>query len=446
MQAFGIKAIIPILAAFGLVLCVRAATAQPERINLGPGINSEYSELQPIVTSDGQVMFFTRKAHPQNVGFATRPDDEDIWYALRQADGTWSPAIHLDGPLNTAGYDGVRAVNKTVTHLYLQNQYRADGTRGKGFSISARAEDGTWPYPTPLEIANYYNDTTVATLAVSNDENVLVLSLKRKDSKGAHDLYVAFRTGPYSYSEPKLIDALSTAGDEIAPFIGFDDQTIYVPSTGWSAENGSHDVFVSHRMDSTWLHWSKPERLPEPINMPSADFYFCLTADADTVYLSSWHETNTRGSGRSDIWKAALPERFRPGTYIPRGETPSDQPPAGSLIRLDNVYFDVAKATLKPESDPVLADLVALLNKYPTMRIEVQGHTDNDGSTEANQTLSENRVKSVVKYLVDRGIKPGRLVAIGFGESQPIAPNTNAQGKRLNRRVMVRILGYDFKE
>ena len=418
-----------------------------QRINLGRGINSEFSELQPLVTSDGQIMFFTRKGHPENVGFATRPDDEDIWYATRREDGGWSDAIHLAGPLNTAGYDGVRAVNHAVTHLYLQNQYRADGTRGKGFSVSERAADGSWQYPTPLEIANYYNDTTVATLAVSNDENVLLFSLKRKDSKGAHDIYVSFRTGEYSFSEPKLVDELSTAGDEIAPFIGFDDHTLYLPSTGWNADNHTHDVFIVRRLDSTWMHWSKPVRLPEPINTPSADFYFCLTAQADTVFLSSWHESSLRGFGKSDIWKVAMPARFRPGTFINGGEpTPDDRPGVGSLIRLDNVYFDVAKATLKSESIPVLNDLTALLNRYPTMRIEIQGHTDNDGSAESNQTLSDNRARSVMNYLIEHGIKAGRLSSIGYGEMQPIAPNSTAEGKRLNRRVMVRILGYDFNE
>jgi hypothetical protein len=123
--------------------------AQPvsqARINLGPNINSATSELQPIISPDGQVLFFTRKGDPANLGFSTRPDDEDIWYSIRQDDGTWGAAIHLDGPLNTTHYDGVRAVNSTFTRLYLQNRYNPDGTRGKGFSVSERSADGSWMY------------------------------------------------------------------------------------------------------------------------------------------------------------------------------------------------------------------------------------------------------------------------------------------------------------
>ncbi len=427
-----------------------------QRENLGPAINSEYSELQPIITSDGQVLFFTRKGHPDNVGASKRPDDEDIWYSVRLKDGTWSKAIHMQGPLNTEGYDGVRAVNNQFTRLYLQNRYNPDGTRSKGFSVSELSSDGTWGYPVPLEIEDYYNDTTIATMAVSNDENVLILSLKRKDSQGGHDLYVSFRTGKYSFSAPQRIAALSTDGDEIAPFIGFDDRTIYFPTTGFGADHGYHDIFVTRRLDDTWQKWSTPEKLPYPINTPSADFYINLSAQADTCYLSSWHETSTRGYGRSDIWQFVMPKRFRPGAYEEDDDSsgtvvaedaslPDGGPSTGSLIRLEDVYFDVDKASLREDSEGSLDKLVALLKKHPSMRIEIQGHTDSDGSEEHNLQLSDDRAKSVRAYLVDHGIAGGRLEAKGYGESQPIAPNSTVAGRQLNRRVMIQVLGYDFQ-
>ena len=437
-----------------LLLVAPALTAQEARINLGPNINSAYSDLQPVITSDDQILFFTRKGHPENVGYATRKDDEDIWYSTRNADGSWAPAIHLQGPLNTPGYDGVRAVNSAVTHLYLQNQYRADGTRGKGFSISEKGADGMWAYPTPLDIENYYNDTTVATLAVSYDEKVLVLSLKRKDSKVGHDLYVSFKTVEYSFTEPKLIDELSTTGDEIAPFIGFDDRTMYFPSTGWGADSGAHDIFMVRRLDDTWLHWSKPVKLPPPINTLSADFYFDISASSDTCYPSSWHETTTRGFGMSDIWKVGLPEPYRPGTFIATGDytrIPTgtqfprmEDPAVGALLRLDNLYFDTDKATVRQDSKEPLEKLLKLMQAYPTLRIEIQGHTDSDGSEDHNMQLSSDRANTVMRYLVDHGIAAPRLKANGYGETMPIAPNTTSAGKQLNRRVMIQILGYDY--
>lgn len=425
-----------------LLLPTARLLAQEERVNLGSGINSGYSELQPVVTADEQILFFTRKGDSLNVGFSTRPDDEDIWYAERQADGSWSDAKHLPGALNTTGHDGVRAVNSTVTRLYLQNRYLPGGGRSKGYSVSERAPDGSWGFPVPLDIENYYNDTSVASMSVSKDENVLILSAKRKDSRGGNDLYVSFRVGAYRYSEPRSIDALNTTGDEIAPCIGFDDHTIYFPSSGWKAEEGRSDIFISRRLDSSWLNWSSPERLPVPINTPSADFYFDLSAEGDSCFLSSWHETSSRGFGKSDIWKVYMPERYRPGSF---GRDTAKPPGIGTLIRLENVYFDVAKASLRPESQEALNKLVVLLGNFPTLRIELQGHTDSDASEEYNHTLSHDRVLAVRDYLITNSIAAERLKTQGFGESMPIAPNTTEAGKQLNRRVMVRILDYDYR-
>ena len=119
---------ISLLCAFLLVLCSydasNAQTQQPgqvinipppakpasapiefERINLGPNINSQYSELFPILTPDETVMYFVRKGDPQNTGYAKNHNDEDIWYSTRQSDGSWSVARKLEGPLNTENYD-----------------------------------------------------------------------------------------------------------------------------------------------------------------------------------------------------------------------------------------------------------------------------------------------------------------------------------------------------
>jgi outer membrane protein OmpA-like peptidoglycan-associated protein len=79
------------------------------------------------------------------------------------------------------------------------------------------------------------------------------------------------------------------------------------------------------------------------------------------------------------------------------------------------------------------------------MEIEIQGHTDSDGSEESNLALSEERAKSVVAYLVHEGVAEGRLTAKGYGETEPIAPNTTREGKQLNRRVMVMIRGYGYR-
>jgi outer membrane protein OmpA-like peptidoglycan-associated protein len=114
----------------------------------------------------------------------------------------------------------------------------------------------------------------------------------------------------------------------------------------------------------------------------------------------------------------------------------------GMVITLKGVYFDIGKSTLRPESYPVLDDAAKILKDNPKIMVEIQGHTDSQGSESYNQTLSDKRAYSVVQYLVKtQGIEIKRLKAIGYGESKPIASNETAEGRALNRRVEFVILG-----
>ena len=113
---------------------------------------------------------------------------------------------------------------------------------------------------------------------------------------------------------------------------------------------------------------------------------------------------------------------------------------AEAVIRLNNIFFETAKSVLLPTSESELDGLIAILNENSGMKIEIRGHTDNVGSDALNQTLSENRAKSVVDYLVSKGIASSRLVFKGFGESSPEVTNDTEEGRALNRRVEFRII------
>lgn len=112
----------------------------------------------------------------------------------------------------------------------------------------------------------------------------------------------------------------------------------------------------------------------------------------------------------------------------------------GEVIRLNNVFFDYNRSTLKKKSYSELNRLIKILNEYPNMLIEIAGHTDSDGSETYNQQLSEDRVDSVVAYIVSQNILKNRLQGKGYGELKPIATNETDEGKALNRRVEFKIL------
>lgn len=107
---------------------------------------------------------------------------------------------------------------------------------------------------------------------------------------------------------------------------------------------------------------------------------------------------------------------------------------------LENVLFDTGKSTLKPSSFKTLNDLAELLKIKKTMIIEIGGHTDNIGAPERNLKLSQERAEAVKNYLIKKGIKQDRIIAKGFGDTQPISDNNTEDGKKQNRRTEVNII------
>jgi outer membrane protein OmpA-like peptidoglycan-associated protein len=112
----------------------------------------------------------------------------------------------------------------------------------------------------------------------------------------------------------------------------------------------------------------------------------------------------------------------------------------GSKIILKNIFFDFDKATLRSESTAELERLIALLNDVGSLRIELSGHTDNKGAAAYNQKLSEERAKTVVDYLVKKGINAARLEFKGYGMTSPVATNDTEEGRQQNRRTEFKIL------
>lgn len=110
-------------------------------------------------------------------------------------------------------------------------------------------------------------------------------------------------------------------------------------------------------------------------------------------------------------------------------------------VALYGLNFDFNKATLRPDSDPVLQKVLALLKSRPDLKLEVQGHTDNVGSDDYNLKLSDARAASVAAWLVSKGITADRLTAQGYGMRQPIADNGSDEGRAKNRRVELRKQG-----
>jgi OOP family OmpA-OmpF porin len=127
-----------------------------------------------------------------------------------------------------------------------------------------------------------------------------------------------------------------------------------------------------------------------------------------------------------------------PGTP-PNTRVDGDGCPLPKVLQLKGVTFEFNKDRLRPDSKTVLDTVVEIMKRYPDMKVEVAGHTDNIGSDSYNQKLSEKRANAVRQYLMQAGINGDNMTAAGYGEKEPIATNDTDEGRELNRRVELRI-------
>ena len=111
-------------------------------------------------------------------------------------------------------------------------------------------------------------------------------------------------------------------------------------------------------------------------------------------------------------------------------------------IVLRQIYFDVDKATLRPESVEELERVLAILTENPSLVVSIEGHTDSDATDSYNQDLSHRRAKAVVDYLASAGVSMSRLEYKGYGEARPVAPNDSPANKQLNRRTEFRVVKF----
>ncbi|MBL7863765.1 MAG: OmpA family protein [Cyclobacteriaceae bacterium] len=270
--------------------------------SLDKNVNSDYAELNPLLSPDGKTMYFSRKNHPENIGGVT--DKEDIWYSDLGQDGKWTLARNMGPQFNNAGPNFVNAVSSTPdgqTVLVLGNKYLPNGKMQAGVSLSSR-NNGSWTRPAPVQIENDYNYNEKANYFLSNTRKTLLLSVEREDTRGSRDLYVSFQKNDSTWSEPlNLGDVVNTANEESAPFLASDDQTLYFSSNGFSGYGGA-DVYMSKRLDDTWTNWSEPQNMGPDINSKLDDLFFNVPSASEFAYYS-----RTINDENADIYRVKLP-------------------------------------------------------------------------------------------------------------------------------------------
>ncbi|MEJ0055157.1 MAG: OmpA family protein [Bacteroidota bacterium] len=278
---------------------------------LDKNVNSDYSELNPLLSPDGKTLYFSRKNHPDNMGGVN--DKEDIWYSELGQDGKWTLAKNMGPQFNNEGPNFVNAIASTPdgqSVLILGNKYLPNGKMLAGVSMSTNV-NGNWTKPMAMNIENDYNFNEKANYFLANTKKTLLMSIEREDSRGGRDLYVSFQKKDSIWSEPLNLGAvLNTANEESAPFLASDDKTLYFSSNGFSGFGGS-DVYVSTRLDDTWTNWSEPQNMGPDINSKLDDLFFNIPSTSEFAYYS-------RGvtEDNADIFRVKLPVYKNPEPVV----------------------------------------------------------------------------------------------------------------------------------
>lgn len=272
--------------------------------SLGTAINTELDEVAPVISPDVKTLYFDRKYSPENVGGLE--DEDDIWFSSSDIDGNWLPSVNIGPPLNNKNNNFVQSITPDGNTLLLGNVYYKDGSVSPGASVSNRTKDG-WGFPEKQNIKNFKNDNKFVNYYLTNDNRVLLIAMENSSSYGGLDLYVSFKTGENNWSEPLNLGAIiNTVTNDYSPFLAADGVTLYYSTSGISGF-GKEDVFMTRRLDDTWLSWTEPQNLGDEINTKGSDTKFTIPASGEYLYFSSTENS----IGLNDIFRIKLPEEVK---------------------------------------------------------------------------------------------------------------------------------------
>ena len=366
--------------------------------NLGSNINSNEWESQPSLSADGRTLYFVsdRKG---SLG------KRDIWVSKIDSTNAWGKAVNLGTTINTLEDDLSPFIHANGKTLF----YASEGLVGMGgldlyFSEN---QNGKWTKPENLGFPLNTHEDQVA-LFITADGKKAYYSLERDqedkyrrakiveidvpESLQAKFKATSFLKGTVYDAQTKQklqadIELIALKNNELVGKINSDSQTGTYTSV--LPSGGEYAVFVSKK----------------------GYFFKSLNFDfSDKI-------------GRDKVLDIPLEPIKQNAKEI-----------------LNNIFFDTAKWDLKPESTVELDKLVALLKTNPDVPIEISGHTDDVGKDADNMILSQKRAKSVVNYLVEKGVNAAKIKSEGYGKTRPYLPNTSDENRKLNRRIEVKFL------
>ncbi len=471
-----------------------------EPINLGDGINTNYLEYYPSLTIDGKKMIFTRrvnndedfyeseningvwsKATPAkgklnttlNEGAQSISQDGqwliftgcnypegqgscDLYISFKTKNGSWTEAENIGPIVNTDLWESAPSLSPDKKDLYFSSN-RFNGYGGKDIWVTHRNAAGKWTEPENLgPTINTSGDETCP--FVHPDNQTLYFNSNGLPGYGMADLFLTRKGADNKWLTPlNLGYPINTIDDEGSLIVASDGYTSYYASDRKNKNSGLDIYSFTLRKEisankTLWINGNVFDTKTK-LGLPSmatltcignANFSTQIQTDEDgnfliTLPIGYEYSLNINRKGYlfySDHF--SLLENTADSFF--KLNVPLQPIEAGASVVLKNIFFGNNETKLQPESEAELNKIIGLLNENPNMKVQISGHTDNVGKKEANQLLSLNRAKSVVNYLIGKGININRLLPKGFGDTKPVASNDTDEGKSLNRRTEINVV------
>lgn len=425
--------------------------SEPKR--LGESVNKTDKHNSAIALSnDGQTMLLYRD-----------DNNGDIYESHLEGE-QWTEAIRLPEPINSPAHESSASISPDGRTIYFCSD-RDGGKGGRDIWFCTQDKNGKWGKAKNLGSLNTKEDEEG--VFIHPDGKTLYFSSKGNNSKGGYDIFKStfenFTNGQTGGKWTKPINLgspINTPDDDVYFVITADGKTGYYASAK-SGGIGEKDIYqikpIEKKQDKgpklTLLKGIVSDKLTSALIGSDIE----ITDNVKTEVISKIKSNSATGkflislpSGKNyGITVKSEGYLFHSENFdIPDSVAYSEvslniqleKMIVGSKIILRNIFFNFASDSLKNESISELENIFNLLVENPNMKIEISGHTDNHGSLELNTKLSNARAKSVVEYLIKRGISSTRLEYKGYAYSQPIASNDNEEGRQLNRRVEFKIL------
>ena len=413
--------------------------------------NNAEGEGSPTINITNDLLIFTQR-HTVSLQGGTYPNF-DLYYS-ELIDGEWTEPKPLPGKINRKdSWESQPSLSSDGRLLFFASD-RPGGFGGSDIWFSVRNSDGSWR--DPVNVGPTINTSkNERSPFLHTDSKTLYFSSNGHDGLGGQDVFYSKLDAKKQWSVPVNIGyPINTENEEVDFFVSLDGQTGYFSSNNYGSKDWNiyqFELYEEARPHTMVIVKGKVsvdegdlENAVVEIRDTNANVISTGVVSANSGKYAVAAEVkkedpqplilNVKKEGYSFDTQIITPDQITGDIVQKDAEVKAVE--TGKVCDLRDIYYETNDYNLTQESKTLLTLFIEFLKENPTVKVEIQGHTDNIGRDADNLLLSERRAKSVFDYVVEHGIPADRLRYKGYGRTMPIATNSTEAGRAKNRRTV----------